>query len=68
MFSYAVYVIDRVDRSVCCVGDLLTRAEAGEIKRCLERFNACDVQIVTSTFIQQRGDQQRGGGFDGPFV
>lgn len=59
MYLFAVYVTDRVDKTTACVGDMLTRAEAGEIKRCLEKYNACDVQIVTSVIHYRKGGEHR---------
>lgn len=56
MNYFAVYVTDKLDKTTVCVGDMLTRSEAGEIKRCLEKFGACDVSIVTVILYYRRED------------
>lgn len=43
---YAVYVKDRLTRDEVCVGDMLSRAEASELRRVLCKFNACEICIV----------------------
>lgn len=47
---YAVYVKDRLTRREVCVGDMLTRSEASEIRRILTKFDACEVCIVGFEF------------------
>ena len=54
MYLFTVYVTDRVERTTVCVGDMLTRTEAGELKRAIEKVGACDVTIVTTTFYRRK--------------
>lgn len=47
---FAVYVKDRLTRKEVCVGDMLSRAEASEIRRILEKYNACEICLVGFDF------------------
>jgi len=54
MYLFTVYVTDHIERTTVCVGDMLTRMEAGELKRILEKFQACEVTIVATTLRRRR--------------
>lgn len=58
MYLFTVYVTDRISKTTACVGDLLTRTEAGECKRVLEKFNACDVTIVAAKFCRTKQETE----------
>lgn len=43
---YAVYVKDHLTGLEVCVGDMLEKYEAGELRRVLEKYQACEVYII----------------------
>ncbi len=58
MYLFAVYATDRVEKTTVCIGDMLTRTEAGEIKRTLEKYSACDITIVSTKFYRNRREME----------
>lgn len=50
---YAVYVKDRISDQEVCVGDMLSRVEASELRRVLSKYQACEVYILE--FYYEKG-------------
>lgn len=43
---FAVYVEDNITGEQVCVGDMLCRSEASELRRVLSKYGACKVSIL----------------------
>lgn len=50
---FAVYVKDRINDQEVCVGDMLSRVEASELRRVLSKYQACEVYILE--FYYEKG-------------
>lgn len=52
---YSVEVEDHITHAVCVVGQMLTLAEANQLRRCIDSFAACKVTVKEHTFLRKKG-------------
>lgn len=55
---YTVILRDRITKQEVVVADLCNRSEVCELKRVLEKYNACDMLIVECDWIYKKGKQE----------
>lgn len=55
---YTVYLKDRITGQEVCVADLCTRTEVSELRRVLEKFNACDFTVYECDFVYKKGKHE----------
>lgn len=51
---FAVYVKDHITDQEVCVGDMLSRAEASELRRVLSKYQTCEVYLIEFSYEKGR--------------
>lgn len=56
---FTVFVEDHVTHQKVVIGDLLTREEASELTRILDKYSACTIYTVKCEFYYQKGKHEK---------
>lgn len=56
---YTVFVEDHVTHEKVVIGDLLTRSEASELTRILDKYCACTIYTVECEFYYKKGKHEK---------